>query len=52
MLQVNRGMHRPGWGDVMPRGWEKTDQYSSGKSSVVTLRSLSVMIQSLIVAVT
>ena len=48
-------VHIPPTGDGMPHGWEearpsnaaaKTDQYSSGNSSVVTLRSHSVMIQS------
>lgn len=55
MLLRKRGMHLPRWGDGMPQGWEETrrsntavksDQYSSGSSSVVTLRSHSVMIQS------
>jgi hypothetical protein len=55
MLLRRRGMHLPRWGDDMPQGWEETrrsnaagkaDQYSSGNSSVVTLRSHSVMIQS------
>ena len=54
MLQKKWGMHLPRWGDDMPQGWEetrrsspavKTDQYSLGNSSVVTLRSHSVMIQ-------
>jgi hypothetical protein len=55
MLHRKRGMHRPRRGDGMPHGWEGArrstvaqgmDQYSLGKSSVVTLRSHSVMIQS------
>lgn len=55
MLLRRRGMHLPRRGDGMPQGWEETrrsnavvkaDQYSSGNSSVVTLRSHSVMIQS------
>jgi len=55
MLLRKRGMHLPRWGDDMPQGWEemrrstvaeRTDQYSLGSSSVVTLRSHSVMIQS------
>ena len=52
---------QPRGGDDVPRGWEKIttvrpsldeDQYSSGSSSVVTLRSPSVMIQSFKVGVT
>lgn len=54
MLQRKRGMHLPLWGDGHAPGWEDEkrrqppdeDQYSSGNSSVVTLRSHSVMIQS------
>ncbi len=55
MLLRRRGMHLPRRGDDMPQGWEETrrrnaavksDQYSSGNSNVVTLRSHSVMIQS------
>lgn len=46
MLQKLWGMHLPQRGDDMPQGWEKTDQYSFGSNSVVTLRSHSVMIQS------
>ncbi len=54
MLQIERGMHLPLWGDGHAPGWEDEkrrqqpheDQYSSGNSSVVTLRSHSVMIQS------
>jgi hypothetical protein len=53
MLQEQWGMHLPLRGDDMPRGGKKerqrplvTDQYSLGSSSVVTLRSHSVMIQS------
>ena len=46
MLQIKKwGMHLPRWGDGMPQGWEKVDQYSSGNNSVVTLRFNSVMIQ-------
>ena len=47
-------MHLPLQGGDMPLGWEEkngarpldADQYSLGNSSVVTLRSHSVMIQS------
>lgn len=54
MLQSKWGMHLPLRGDGMPRGGKKRsgarpldeDQYSLGSSSVVTLRSHSVMIQS------
>ena len=54
MLQRKWGMHLPLRGDDMPLGWEEkngarplnADQYSLGNSSVVTLRSHSVMIQS------
>ena len=54
MLQRKWGMHLPLRGDGMPRvGREDRraagvdeDQYSLGNSSVVTLRSHSVMIQS------
>jgi hypothetical protein len=55
MLLRKRGMHLPRWGGDMPQGWEetrrstvveRTDQYSLGSNSVVTLRSHSVMIQS------
>lgn len=54
MLQSKWGMHLPRRGDDMPRGGRKNGvavvdgegQYSLGSSSVVTLRSHSVMIQS------
>lgn len=54
MLQRKRGMHLPLWGDGHAPGVEDEkrrqppdeDQYSSGNSRVVTLRSRSVMIQS------
>ncbi len=54
MLQRKRGMHlrlrgdghAPGWEDMKRREPPDEDQYSLGSSSVVTLRSHSVMIQS------
>ena len=59
MLQRRGGMHRPGGAMACPKGWKEStvepsgkDQYSDGNSSVVTLRSHSVMIQSVTAGVT
>jgi len=60
MPPMKAGHAPPPRGDDMPQGWEEerrprpsgADQYSSGSSSVVTLRSHSVMIQSFKVGVT
>lgn len=54
MLQKKKGMHRPAGRWTCPLGEKeirrlvsrRKDQYSLGSSSVVTLRSHSVMIQS------